>query len=60
MRASHQALTAHNLCAGIYAFVSLKDALEPSDALKKEMVQTVRSEIGAFASPDVIHWAPGE
>lgn len=49
-----------DFCAGIYAFVSLKEANEPSDALKKEMVSVVRKEIGAFASPDVIHWAPGE
>ena len=39
--------------------MSLKDGEQPSEALKKEMVLTVRKEIGAFASPDVIHWAPG-
>ena len=39
--------------------MSLKDGEQPSEALKKEMVSTVRKEIGAFASPDVIHWAPG-
>ena len=48
-----------SLTAGIYAYVSLKDGEQPSEALKKEMVLTVRKEIGAFASPDVIHWAPG-
>lgn len=26
--------------------------------LQKELVQQVREEIGAFAAPDVIHWAP--
>jgi acetyl-CoA synthetase len=33
--------------------------VEYSDALKKELVMAVRSNIGAFAAPDVIHWAPG-
>ena len=28
-------------------------------ALKKELVMLVRTTIGAFAAPDVIHWAPG-
>ena len=32
---------------------------EPSDALKGEMVQWVRKEIGPIASPDAIQWAPG-
>ncbi|MEP0138352.1 MAG: acetyl-coenzyme A synthetase, partial [Marinobacter sp.] len=32
---------------------------EPSDELKKELVQWVRKEIGPIASPDVIQWAPG-
>lgn len=44
---------------GIYAFVTLKSGLTPSDELKKELVQTVRSEIGPIATPDLIQWAPG-
>lgn len=44
---------------GIYAYVTLKTGVEYTDALKKELVQQVRKEIGAHASPDVIHWAPG-
>lgn len=44
---------------GIYCYVTLVSGAEPSDALKKELVQLVRSEIGAIASPDVIQWAPG-
>jgi len=44
---------------GIYAYVTLKAGVEPSDALKKELILTVRQQIGAFAAPDVIHWAPG-
>ena len=44
---------------GIYAYVTLNDGAEFTDALKKELVLLVRSTIGAFAAPDVIHWAPG-
>lgn len=44
---------------GIYAYVTLKAGLEPSDALLAELRQTVRQQIGAIASPDVIQWAPG-
>ncbi len=44
---------------GIYAYVTLKTGKEYSDALKKELTVHVRKEIGAFAAPDVIHWAPG-
>ncbi len=44
---------------GIYAYVTLKVGREYTDALKKELVGHVRKEIGAFAAPDVIHWAPG-
>jgi len=43
---------------GIYAYVTLNDGVEYTDALKKELVMTVREQIGAFAAPDVIHWAP--
>ncbi len=44
---------------GIYAYVTLIDGVEPSDALRKELVAWVRHEIGPIASPDVIQWAPG-
>jgi acetyl-CoA synthetase len=44
---------------GIYAYVTLNVGSEYTDALKKELVAHVRKEIGAIASPDVIHWAPG-
>jgi acetyl-CoA synthetase len=43
---------------GIYAYVTLVKGKEPSDALKKELVQMVRSEIGPIATIDVIQWAP--
>ena len=44
---------------GIYAYVTLMAGEEPSDELRKELVQWVRKEIGPIASPDVIQWAPG-
>jgi acetyl-CoA synthetase len=44
---------------GIYAFVTLMVGEEYTDALKKELVGHVRTEIGPIASPDIIHWAPG-
>ncbi|MDD3652549.1 acetate--CoA ligase, partial [Immundisolibacter sp.] len=43
---------------GIYAYVTLMAGIEPSEALRKELVDLVRKEIGAIASPDVIQWAP--
>ena len=66
------ALVVHDSCAeaavvgvdhpvkgqGIYAYVSLMDGLEPSEQLRKELIGAVRGSIGAFAAPDVIHWAP--
>jgi acetyl-CoA synthetase len=44
---------------GIYAFVILTAGRESSEALRAELVQTVRREIGAFAAPDRIQFAPG-
>ena len=44
---------------GIYAYVTLKAGEEPSDDLRKELVQWVRKEIGPIASPDLLQWAPG-
>jgi acetyl-CoA synthetase len=44
---------------GIYAYVTLMAGVEPSEELRKELVQWVRSEIGPIATPDVIQWAPG-
>jgi len=43
---------------GIYAYVTLMAGVEPTEALKKELIALVRKEIGAIASPDVIQWAP--
>jgi acetyl-CoA synthetase len=44
---------------GIYAYVTLMNGVEPTDALRKELVQWVRTEIGPIASPDLIQWSPG-
>jgi acetyl-CoA synthetase len=44
---------------GIYAYVTLMIGIEPSEALRAELVAWVRMEIGPIASPDIIHFAPG-
>ncbi|HEY2753482.1 acetate--CoA ligase [Phenylobacterium sp.] len=44
---------------GIYCFVTLKSDVQPSAALEPELRDWVRREIGPFASPDVIQFAPG-
>lgn len=44
---------------GIYAYVTLIAGAEPSRELHKEVKEWVRKEIGAIATPDVIHWAEG-
>jgi len=43
---------------GIYAYVTLNVNEEPSEDVRKELVQWVRKEIGPIATPDVIHFAP--
>jgi acetyl-CoA synthetase len=44
---------------GIYAYVTLNVGIEPSEALRQELIQLVRKEIGPIAHPDIIQWAPG-
>jgi acetyl-CoA synthetase len=44
---------------GIYAYVTLMHHVEPSDALRNELVALCVEEIGPIAKPDVIQWAPG-
>jgi len=44
---------------GIYAYVTLIEGAQPSDALKKEVIDTVRRVIGPIAAPDVIQIANG-
>jgi acetyl-CoA synthetase len=43
---------------GIYAYVTLNLGIEPTDALKKEIIQWVGQEIGPIAKPELIQWAP--
>jgi acetyl-CoA synthetase len=44
---------------GIYCYITLNAGEQPSDALRKELVQHVRREIGPIASPDAVQFAPG-
>ena len=44
---------------GIYAYVTLMAGEQPSEELKKELVDWVRKEIGPIASPDLLQFAPG-
>jgi acetyl-CoA synthetase len=44
---------------GIYGYVTLMVGSESSDELKRDLVNLVRKEIGSFATPDIIQWAPG-
>ncbi|KAL8139984.1 hypothetical protein V2J09_006005 [Rumex salicifolius] len=44
---------------GIYAFVTLVEGVPYSEELRKSIILAVRSQIGAFAAPDKVHWAPG-
>ncbi len=44
---------------GIYAYVTLKSGIEPTEQLRKELVAQVRHDIGPIASPDWLQWAPG-
>ncbi|KAL9241840.1 hypothetical protein vseg_015903 [Gypsophila vaccaria] len=44
---------------GIYAFVTLVEGVPYSEELRKSLIMSVRQQIGAFAAPDKIHWAPG-
>jgi acetyl-CoA synthetase len=44
---------------GIHAYVTLKDGVAPEEILRRDLMGRVRVEIGAFAVPDRIQWAPG-
>ncbi|MGR9035460.1 MAG: acetate--CoA ligase, partial [Gammaproteobacteria bacterium] len=50
----------HNIKGqGIYAYVTLNAGVEPSEQLRKELVELVRNEIGPIAHLDIIQWAKG-
>jgi acetyl-CoA synthetase len=44
---------------GIYCYVTLMNGVEPTEKLRKDLRDWVRTEIGPIASPDLIQWAPG-
>ncbi|MYG13260.1 MAG: acetate--CoA ligase [Gammaproteobacteria bacterium] len=45
---------------GIYAFVTLMHGVDENlDRLEQELIDLVRGEIGPFAKPDALQWAPG-
>ncbi|MEG1042372.1 MAG: acetate--CoA ligase [Pseudomonas sp.] len=43
---------------GIYAFVTPMNGVIADDALKQELLALVSKEIGSFAKPELIQWAP--
>ncbi|MCY1183082.1 Acetyl-coenzyme A synthetase [compost metagenome] len=43
---------------GIYVFVTPMNGVETNNELKKELLALVSKEIGSFAKPDLIQWAP--
>jgi acetyl-CoA synthetase len=43
---------------GIYAYVTLMIGVEQSEDLRADIIAWVRKDIGAIASPDIIHFAP--
>jgi len=44
---------------GIYVYVTLMAGEQPTEELRTELRNWVRSEIGPFAAPDLIQFAPG-
>jgi acetyl-CoA synthetase len=44
---------------GVYAYVTLKAGVEATDDLRRQLILWVRQEIGPFAAPDRLQWAPG-
>lgn len=42
----------------IYAFVTLKNNIPSSDDLRQELIQHIRTQIGALATPEKIQWTP--
>ena len=44
---------------GIYAYVTLMSGVEANEILRKELIAFVGKDIGAFAKPEIIQFAPG-
>jgi acetyl-CoA synthetase len=45
--------------SAVYAYVTLMQGISESEDLRKELIGFVAGEIGAFAKPDIIQFAPG-
>jgi len=45
--------------SAVYAFVTLMQGVEESEELRKELIKFVADEIGAFARPELLQFAPG-
>ncbi len=43
---------------GIYAFVTPMNGIQADDGLRQELLALVSKEIGSFAKPELIQWAP--
>ncbi len=43
---------------GIYAFITLKEGVQPSRGLRRELIQHIASEVGPIAKPDHIQFTP--
>jgi acetyl-CoA synthetase len=43
----------------LHAYVTLKAGIEPDELVRRDLMGRIRVEIGAFAVPDRIQWAPG-
>jgi acetyl-CoA synthetase len=44
---------------GIYAYVTIRTGVAADNALRHDLIKHVRADIGAFAAPDLIQFAPG-
>jgi acetyl-CoA synthetase len=44
---------------GIFAYVTLNNNVAKAEQLKKDLIATIRKEIGPIATPDQIQWADG-
>lgn len=44
---------------GIYLYVTLRDGIEPSDALREALAEHLRQTVSPVATPDYIQWTVG-
>ncbi|MEN0058080.1 MAG: acetate--CoA ligase [Bdellovibrio sp.] len=42
----------------VHAYITLKDGVVATEELRKDLAQWIRHEIGAFAAPEKVLWAP--